>query len=291
MKGKIIKAMAGFYHVYSEEKVYLTKPRGLFRLENITPAVGDWVDFEADEIHMEGTITKIYPRQNILRRPRVSNVTMTLIVFSLKDPAPDYLLIDKLICNALAQGITPMLVFNKSDLDNEEIERAKTIYSLSPLALHFISAFSGEGVEELRASLSGGTHVVAGPSGTGKSSLLNAIGVEKELEVGEISAKLRRGRHTTRHVQLLPIGDETFIVDTPGFTNLALDQDIDPLMLRECYEEFLPFSEDCRYDNCLHGPEPQCGVKEALEQGRIRPERYENYLALLEEVKERKEYS
>mgnify|MGYP001469524017 CR=1 FL=1 len=290
MQGRIIKAMAGFYHVYSEKEIYLTKPRGLFRLENITPAVGDMVDFEADPLHMEGTIVSIHERENLLIRPRVSNVTMALLVFSLIDPMPDYLLLDKLICNALWQGIEPHLVFNKCDLRYGEEEVAKTIYSLTPHEKHFVSAQTGEGIEELRASLVGGIHVVAGPSGSGKSSLLNAFGMEKTLEVGEISSKLRRGKHTTRHVQLLPIGEDTFIVDTPGFTNLELDEKIDPLILRECFEEFLPFAHKCRYDNCLHGPEPQCAVKEALAQGLIRPERYENYLILLDQVKERKDY-
>jgi len=289
-QGRIVRAMAGYYHVYSAGDIYLTKPRGLFRLENITPTVGDKVDFEPDILHMEGTIISIYPRDNLLLRPRVSNISSSLMVFSLSQPVPDYLLLDKLICNSISQGIEPILVFNKCDLDQEERKRAKEIYSLTPYSVHFVSALTGQGIDDLRQCLGGGIHVVSGPSGSGKSSLLNAFGVKHEVEVGEISSKLKRGRHTTRHVQLLPIEEDTFIVDTPGFSNLDLNDNIDPLLLRECFEEFIPFMQECRYDNCLHAPEPQCGVKTALKNSLIHPKRYENYLTLLDILQSRKDY-
>lgn len=290
MQGRIIKAMAGYYHVKNEEGTFLTRARGLFRHEKITPAVGDLVDFEPDLLHEEGMIHTIHPRENLLQRPRVSNITSALLVFSLIDPSPDFLLMDKLICNVLHQQIRPILVFNKTDLPDLDTQEIFDIYEKTPLEVHFVSAVTGEGVEKLKSALEGGIHVVAGPSGAGKSSLLNALDVPQVLEVGEISAKLRRGKHTTRHVQLLPLGEDTYIVDTPGFTNLDLDEQIDPLLLREYYEEFSDFSQACRYMNCLHAPEPACAVKEALGRGDISARRYEHYLTLLEQSKERKDY-
>ena len=283
MRGKIVKAIAGFYYVRDGEQVYACRARGLFRNQDIRPLVGDEAEFELTYTEdVEGYVTDIAPRRNELKRPAAANVDLMLAFFAMKDPAPNILHISRLLLSAETAGVRPVIVLNKTDLVSARKAAAQTeIFRGTGYEIHTISVKTGAGIDEIRPLLSGRTTVLAGPSGAGKSSFLNAVLGDERMETGEISRKLQRGRHTTRHTELFYLGGNGYLLDTPGFS--ALENELEPEQVRDCFPEFSEYQKNCRFAVCLHADEPDCAVKEALREGKISPERYEAYLALLAE--------
>lgn len=286
IKGRIIGAIAGFYHVLAEGKVYLCKPRGIFRKTSFTPAVGDLVQITPDGD--EGVIEEIFDRISLLTRPFVANVTSALLLFSIRDPSPDLLLLDTLIVNCLYHDIEPILLFNKTDLDDKAGQQLAEIYQDAGFSMHFISVLEQDGLSQLKDSLDEGIYVLAGQSGVGKSSLINQLAAT-DFTVGDISQKLGRGRHTTRHSSLVCLKPDVYLVDTPGFQNLHLEAGVEPADVEIGYPEFLDFGS-CQFYNCLHQHEPGCAIKQAYAEGLINARRYENYLVLQERLESRKDY-
>lgn len=292
MKGKIVKGIAGFYYVYTWEAGMIEcKARGIFRNQGKKPLVGDDVEVVLlDEQQHTGTIEAILPRQSQLIRPAVANVNQALVIFAAKQPDPSFNLLDRFLCMMEEQKVPTIICINKCDLAaGEEIQRFRDIYEPAGYPMLVTSAVAGEGLEELKKQLTGYTTTVAGPSGAGKSSLINALFGEQMMDTGALSEKLGRGRHTTRHSQILPLDKETYLVDTPGFSSLDLPE-IAPEELRHYYREFAPYEHYCRFRGCCHISEPDCGVKEALEKGRLSHTRYDNYRLLYEELNSIRKY-
>lgn len=292
MQGKIIKGIAGFYYVNIERKgIFECKAKGAFRSAKIKPLVGDDVEMEiVDEEKMVGNVADILPRSSEMIRPACANVDQALVIFSIKTPDPNYNLLDRFLIYMDSCRVPCSICFNKDDLaDKAEIEEIKENYKNSGYDLYFVSAKNEEGIEELNKFLEGKTTVVAGPSGVGKSSLINLICGNDNMETGAISIKTERGKHTTRHSELLYIRENTYIMDTPGFTSLEVfgaDRDT----LRFFYNEFSEYSDECRFRTCVHVNEPNCAVKQAVEDGKIPKMRYDNYLQLFAEVDKEKRY-
>lgn len=289
-EGRIVKGIAGFYYVYTVEgETYACKAKGLFRKLGIKPLPGDLVRIEiTDTKDMEGNVTEILPRQSELLRPAVANVDQALVIFALRSPEPNLFLLDRFLLRMAVLSLPVKICFNKTDLDEEHIrEEVRASYQDAASELLFVSAKTGEGFDLLRKALEGQTTTVAGPSGVGKSTIINALRGEALMETGEVSERTERGRHTTRHSELIPLGADTFIMDTPGFSSLLLPE-IEKEELAGFYPEFMPFEPDCRFQGCSHIAEPDCGVKKALSEGKIPMRRYENYKLLYEELKERR---
>lgn len=292
MKGKIIKGIAGFYYVYGEnDEVYECRAKGIFRKENRKPLVGDDVEITIlDQGKKEGNLVKILPRKNSLIRPAVANVDQAFVIFALDDPKPNFLLLDRFLIMMEQADIPAVICFNKKDLaEEQEIRELYETYRGCGYQVILSSALQEEGIEEIRSILKGKTTVVAGPSGVGKSSLTNLLQKEIQMETGEISRKLKRGKHTTRHSQVIPVGDHTYLMDTPGFSSLYLT-DMEEQELKDYFPEFRKYEEQCRFQGCRHIHEPGCAVKEALGSGEISSLRYEDYLNLYEELKEKRRY-
>lgn len=292
MKGKIIKGIAGFYYIYGEnDEVYECRAKGIFRKENRKPLVGDDVEITIlDQGKKEGNLVKILPRKNSLIRPAVANVDQAFVIFALDDPKPNFLLLDRFLIMMEQADIPAVICFNKKDLaEEQEIRELYETYRGCGYQVILSSALQEEGIEEIRSILKGKTTVVAGPSGVGKSSLTNLLQKEIRMETGEISRKLKRGKHTTRHSQVIPVGDHTYLMDTPGFSSLYLT-DMEEQELKDYFPEFRKYEEQCRFQGCRHIHEPGCAVKEALGSGEISSLRYEDYLNLYEELKEKRRY-
>ncbi|MDO4276162.1 MAG: ribosome small subunit-dependent GTPase A [Eubacteriales bacterium] len=292
MQGKIIKGIAGFYYVYAEDgDIYECKAKGIFRKDNQKPLVGDNVEITVlDEKEKEGSLTEILPRRNALIRPAVANVDQALVIFAMENPKPNFLLLDRFLIMMEQQGVPAVVCFNKKDLAAEgELEYLYETYNNCGYQVVLSSALNEDGLEEIREILKGKTTVVAGPSGVGKSSLTNCLQGEILMETGEISRKLKRGRHTTRHSQVIPIEKDTFLMDTPGFSSLSLT-DMEEQELKGYFREFRKYEGQCRFNECRHIHEPGCAVKEALEKHEISRLRYEDYLGLHEELKEKRRY-
>ena len=290
-EGKIIKGIAGFYYVYSGGSLYECKAKGIFRNRKIKPLVGDNVCISIlSEEPPEGNIEEILPRSSELVRPAAANVDQAMILFAMKDPEPNLNLLDRFLVQMEAVGIPVRILWNKADLESAgQREALRKIYQPAGYPLHFISTMTGEGIPEVRAQMQGKTTVLAGPSGVGKSSLTNALLPEAAMETGSLSEKIRRGKHTTRHAQFFALDEETFFLDTPGFSSLFVE-DTEPAGLQQYFPEFAPYLDGCRFQGCVHIGEKVCGVKQALAEGRISSSRYENYKAFYEELKDKKRF-
>ncbi len=292
MQGKIIKGIAGFYYVHAEDgAIYECKAKGIFRKDNKKPLVGDNVEIQIlDEQEKEGSITEILPRKNELIRPAVANVDQAFVLFAMEDPKPNFMLLDRFLIMMEREHIPTVICFNKKDLaSQEDMEFLYETYQNCGYRVLLSSVREKEGLEEIREILKGKTTVAAGPSGVGKSSLTNCLQEEVEMETGEISKKLKRGRHTTRHSQVIPVGEQTYLMDTPGFSSLYLT-DMEEQELKDYFPEFLKYEGKCRFQGCRHIHEPGCEVKEALERHEISSLRYEDYLGLYQELKEKRRY-
>ena len=292
MQGKIIKGIAGFYYIYAEDgNVYECKAKGIFRKDNFKPLVGDNVEITVlNEEEKEGSVTSILPRRNSLIRPAVANVDQAFLIFAMENPKPNFLLLDRFLIMMEQQEIPVVICFNKKDVgEKKEMEKLYEIYTGCGYRVVLSSTSEGEGMDEIHEILKGKTTVVAGPSGVGKSSITNCMQGEVQMETGEISKKLKRGKHTTRHSQVIPVEKNTFLVDTPGFSSLYLT-DMKEEELRDYFPEFVMYEPQCRFQGCMHIHEPGCAVKKALSEGKISQQRYDNYLALYEELKEKRRY-
>ncbi|MBC3938884.1 MULTISPECIES: ribosome small subunit-dependent GTPase A [Anaerotruncus] len=287
--GLIVKATGGFYYVQADGVLHECRARGLFRKEGVSPLVGDRVELEPTG-EASGYVTAILPRKNALVRPPLANVDTFVIVASVSDPAPNALVIDKLMAIACHKEIRPMLVITKSDLGGPDA--LEEIYRTVGIPVFAVSRQSDEGLEEIRAALSHGISAFSGNTGVGKSSLLNRIDGRLSIATGETSRKLGRGRHTTRHVELYPIGEDGWIADTPGFSAVDLEryEIIRKEELAGCFPEFAEFSGNCRFTGCSHTVEKGCAVLEALREGKIHPSRHASYRALYEDAKKLKEW-
>ena len=282
MRGKITKGVGGFYTVLTDNKKIITcNIKGIFRNKNITPMVGDdvIVDFKDDGY----VISQILERKNMLIRPNIANVSQVMIVMACCKPEPNFLILDKLTAICENKSLKVIICFNKIDIaDREKINKIKKIYEKTAYNIYFINAKNGIN-SNIVYDLADNTTVLAGPSGVGKSTLINCISPDFYLNTGEISEKIGRGKHTTRHTELLVLNDNTYIADTPGFTNIDISE-IDIENLRYCFEEFLKYDGMCRYNSCMHEHEPDCRIKDAVKNNEISKSRYDNYIAIKNEI-------
>lgn len=253
--------------------------------------MGDNVRIEIlDEAEKTGNLVEILPRRNELIRPAVANIDQAMVIFAMEQPKPNITLLDRFLVMMEQQGIPVVLCFNKQDLaDRQEAEQLEEIYRSCGYEVLTVSAKLEAGIEQIRRVLQGKTTAVAGPSGVGKSSITNLLQEEVCMDTGEISQKLKRGKHTTRHSQLIPLDDETFLMDTPGFSSLFVEN-MEKEEVRHFFPEFAPYEGQCRFQGCLHVSEPGCAVKEAVKGGKIAASRYENYVYFVEELKEKRRY-
>lgn len=292
MTGKIIKGISGFYYVYVEGAgLYECKAKGAFRKQKIKPLVGDNVEIAViDEANKLGNVEKILPRKNELIRPAVSNIDMALVIFASAKPDPNFNLLDRFLCMMEYQKVPVTICFNKIDLvDKEKLKEYSRIYEPAGYNVIFTCTKTKEGLGSIRSLLEGKTTTVAGPSGVGKSSIINCLQSDITMETGTISEKIERGKHTTRHSEIIPVSHDTYIMDTPGFSSMDVPG-FEKEDLWTCYPEFVRHEPYCRFIGCSHINEPDCGVKSAVEDGEISPVRYENYKLLYEELKNRHKY-
>ncbi len=300
MQGKIIKGIAGFYYIETHDaRIYECKAKGIFRKDNVKPLVGDNVMIDIiDEENKKGNITKILPRKNRLLRPPVANVDQAVILFAIVKPDPNYNLLDRFLIMMRQQNLSVIICFNKQDIaTQEEQQELYNAYEKCGYKVLFISVKEEKGLDELKELLRGKTTTLAGPSGVGKSSLLNKLVPDALMQTGELSRKIDRGKNTTRHSELFYVSElsqgdeETYLFDTPGFTSLNLN-DVTTDNLMQYYPEFEEFEPECRFGGCSHIAEPDCGVKNALSEGKISAVRYENYKIIYEDLKNaRPDYS
>lgn len=293
MQGKIIRGVGGFYYVHAQDgQIYECRAKGIFRKEKVKPLVGDNVQLSPvqDNEKLAGNVDALLPRKNALVRPSVANVDQAMVVFAAASPKPNLNLLDRFLISMARQQIPVIICFNKIDLTGEEeIRRLTGIYEKCGSVVRAVSVARQEGLEELQQLLEGRTTVAAGPSGVGKSSLTNALCGGFRMEVGEVSRKIDRGKHTTRHTELIVLRKDTYFLDTPGFSSLYLPG-LEEQEVKEYFEEFVPYEPYCRFQGCMHISEPDCAVKEALESGKIAGERYENYVLLVQEAREQRKY-
>ena len=292
MQGKIVKGIAGFYYVHVVEfGVYECKAKGIFRKDKKKPLVGDDVEIEVlSEVEKTGSIINIFERKNELIRPAVANIDQALVVFAAAKPSPHFNLLDRFLVMMQTKEIPVILCFNKEDIASEEkLSELAEIYEKCGCQLIFVSAKEEKNMETLRRMLEGKTTAIAGPSGVGKSSIINLLNPKANMETGSISRKIERGKHTTRHSELFMIGEDSYIMDTPGFSSLYVN-DFEKEELKYYFPEFELYEGQCRFNGCDHIHEPGCAVKEAVEKGKIHAVRYEDYKELYEELKNKRRY-
>ncbi|HCT65006.1 MAG TPA: ribosome small subunit-dependent GTPase A [Lachnospiraceae bacterium] len=288
-KGTIVKGIGGFYYVNTETGVYECRARGKFRKEKVTPLVGDFVEISIlDEVNKKGSLDVILPRKNELIRPRVANVEQAVIVFAAQSPSMNLDLLDRFIILVEQQHLDVLICINKIDLDvNEDYKSIVKTYRDAGFRVVPISADKGINMDLLKEELKGRISVFAGPSGVGKSSLINAINSELNLSTGTLSAKIERGKHTTRHAELMELFENSFIVDSPGFTSLFFEH-ILSADLQYYFREFEPYINNCRFTGCSHVKEIDCAIKEHIGET-ISPIRYDRYVSIYNELKDNEE--
>ncbi|MEG0277520.1 MAG: ribosome small subunit-dependent GTPase A [Coprobacillus sp.] len=285
-KGQIIKALSGFYYVEVDNVIYQCRARGKFRKDEIVPLVGDFCEFTIENGN-EGYVRKILERKNQLIRPPICNIDQALLVFSAKEPEMNTLLLNRFLVLIEHFDIEPIICISKMDLVCEKnIYEIMEQYEKSGYKIVYVSSKKNQGIDEIKMIFKDKTTVITGQSGVGKSSLLNALDIHLNIDTNEISKSLGRGKHTTRHVELLKMYDG-YVADTPGFSSLELN--LEPIEVAHSYHDFDKLSQDCKFRGCLHDSEPHCAVKQAVDDGLISKERYEHYLVFLKEVKELKE--
>lgn len=280
MQGIIVKGIGGFYYVKVEDEVIECKARGKFRHNELTPMVGDKVQITVN--NGKGVIDKIYERHNMLIRPAVANITQALVVFALRNPDINEDLLNRFIMLCEYNDIKAVVCFNKIDLlEDPQMEEIVSMIKSAGYECIFLNAKQGIGIDEIREKLKNNVTVLCGPSGVGKSTILNNLAGRDIMETGNISEKLKRGKHTTRHSELIEV-EEGFLVDTPGFSSLNTDF-IEKEDVQACFPEILQYAYGCKFTGCLHYKEPKCAVKEAVEKGKIHKKRYDFYIRVIEE--------
>lgn len=288
-QGIIVKGIGGFYYVKYNTSIIECKVRGIFRKQQVIPIVGDRVDFELND-DKSGVITNILDRKNSMIRPPVANIDQVVLVFSITQPSPDFLLIDKLIALLEYKNIEIAICINKIDLSSKkEYKKISDLYKKIGYPVVCTSAKKKIGINQLKKILKGKVSTLAGSSGVGKSSLLNIILKDVQLKTGEISKKIERGKHTTKHVELFELEEGGFILDTPGFSVLNLNE-IKSEDLKYYFREFEKYCTNCKFTGCNHINEPGCAVKEAVENNQIDSGRYNRYKIIFNELKLNKEY-
>ncbi|EQB86839.1 ribosome biogenesis GTPase [Clostridium punense] len=281
MEGVIVKGIGGLYYVDVNKEIYECKARGKFRHSGLTPMIGDYVVIEVDQ-DKTGVINEILPRSTELLRPVVANVTQAFVVFAFRQPDLNLELLYKFLVLCEHSNLKAIVCFNKMDLAEKEHRDIGEVLKNAGYEVLYLEAKNGVGVEELRKKIKDNISVFCGPSGVGKSTLLNSFIGRERMKTGEISEKVKRGKHTTRHSELMQV-EEGFLVDTPGFSSLELDF-ISKEDLQYCFPEFEPYRDGCKFNNCVHYKEPGCLVKAAVEEGKINETRYKFYVKTLEET-------
>ena len=288
-EGRIIKALSGFYYVKTEDDIYACRGRGVFRKRKINPLVGDFVKFDKTN-DKEGYIIEVEPRINELVRPPIANINQALIVTSAKMPDFSPLLLDRFLVLIESKNVTPIIFITKTDISSSEemetIESYRRDYEEIGYAVEFVISKEGSELTNLNHYFKNNVTVIAGQSGVGKSSILNALNPLLLIEIDEISMSLGRGKHTTRHVELVEVGGG-LVADTPGFSALEFNE-IELEELAECFPEMRELKDLCRFRGCMHHQEPNCAVKKAVDVGDIKVYRYENYLSFFKEIQSRK---
>lgn len=289
LNGRIMKGIGGFYYVDTEQGLYECRARGIFRKNKQTPLVGDRVKISVVEEEKKiGVVEEIDKRETELIRPPISNIEKALIVFAVKNPTPHLSLLDRFIVLAERENLEIVIILTKIDLDDDNtFEKIKNIYEPCGYKVIGVSNLENKNIDKVKEELKDNTVVFAGPSGVGKSSLLNQIDSNFQLKTGDVSDKIKRGKHTTRHAELFELKFGGMVADTPGFSSLTLD-DIEDIDLKDYFIEFEDH-DDCKFGSrCIHQNEPNCAVKEAVENGEIPKERYESYIQLLNEIRQGK---
>jgi len=288
MQGLIIGNIANLYKIKLNSKVYSATARGRFKKDETTPVVGDSVDIQIiNEEKCEAVIEKIYPRKSYIKRPKVANVSQIILVLSIKEPKPDLLMLDKQLAYAEFLNVKPIIVINKIDL-SQEYKEIQEIYTNIGYDVYAVSAKDISSVKKLKATLKGNISVLAGNSGVGKSTTINAIFENNITEEGLISEKNKRGKNTTTDVKLYEIDENSYIVDTPGFSTFEITE-IEAKDLDKYFKEFQNEIEGCRYVGCTHIKEQECGIKDALQNGKINSQRYERFCKIYNELKEKED--
>ena len=281
MQGKIISNISNLYYIEANEKIYTCNARGKLKDEGIV--VGDIVDFDENE----NIIEKIEERDNYIKRPKISNITQIVCVLSAKNPKPDLLMLDKQLAYAEKIGIEPIIIINKCDL-KDEYKTIKELYTKVGYKVIVTSAKQNIGIDELKQELQNKTSVFSGNSGVGKSSIINALFNTEKTQEGEISCKNKKGKNTTTDTKLYELEKNTYIADTPGFSSFEISE-IESTGLDKCFREFVPEIEKCEFVGCTHIKEENCGIKKALQQGKIDNGRYERFCKIYEELKQKEE--
>ena len=289
MQGIIIGNVSNTYKIETTEKIYVAYARGKFKNQDIKPLVGDRVEIEVtDEEKNEAIIEEILPRKNEIKRPKIANINQIVFIISTKNPKPDLLMLDKQLAYAEKIHVEPVIVVNKCDL-KEIYKSIKELYSKVGYKVIVTSAKQNIGIDELKQILQNKISVFSGNSGVGKSSIINALFDKEKTQEGEISKKNKKGKNTTTDTKLYKLEKDTYIADTPGFSSFEISE-IESTELDKCFREFVPEIEKCEFVGCTHIKEENCGVKKAMQEGRVSTERYERYCNMYDELKEKEKY-